>query len=59
MSITTQATQDVPFVDLGSQYASIKDEIDLAISGVLRTSAFIGGPYVRAFETAFASFCGV
>jgi dTDP-4-amino-4,6-dideoxygalactose transaminase len=49
----------IPLVDLKAQYEYIRDEIDAAIQGVLATSAFIGGPYVRAFEEAFAKFCEV
>src|SRR5262245_53332412 len=49
----------IPLVDLNAQYECIKDEIDTAIQGVLATSAFIGGPYVKAFEEAFAKFCEV
>jgi len=48
----------IPFVDLKAQYESIKNEIDAAIAGVISGSAFIGGPYVKAFESAFADFCG-
>ena len=49
---------EIPFVDLKAQYESIKGEIDQAIADVIASSAFIGGPYVKAFETAFAAFCG-
>jgi dTDP-4-amino-4,6-dideoxygalactose transaminase len=48
----------VPFVDLKAQYHSIKDEIMEAVSGVMEESAFIGGSYVRKFESEFAEFCG-
>lgn len=48
---------NIPFVDLKSQYESIKDEIDRVISDVLSKSAFIGGPYVESFENAFAQSC--
>jgi len=50
---------DVPFVDLKAQYASIKDEIDQAIAAVIAQTAFIGGPFVKAFDAAFARYCGV
>jgi dTDP-4-amino-4,6-dideoxygalactose transaminase len=50
---------EIPFVDLRTQYRNIKEEIDTAISDVLSSTAFIGGPHVKAFETAFAAFCGV
>jgi dTDP-4-amino-4,6-dideoxygalactose transaminase len=50
---------NIPFVDLKAQYESIKPEIDSAISDVISKSAFIGGQYVKSFETAFAEFCRV
>ncbi|MCX5805022.1 MAG: DegT/DnrJ/EryC1/StrS family aminotransferase [Proteobacteria bacterium] len=48
----------VPFVDLWAQYQSIKSEIDNAIEGVIKSSAFIGGQYVQQFESGFAVYCG-
>ena len=45
----------VPFVDLHAQYLSIKSEIDAVIEDVIKTSAFIRGPYVQKFEEMFAS----
>ncbi len=48
---------NIPLVDLGAQYKSIKDDLDRAISDVIATSAFIGGRYVADFEKAFADFC--
>lgn len=47
----------IPLVDLGAQYRSIKGEIDAAISGVLETTRFIGGPELSAFEAEFAAYC--
>jgi dTDP-4-amino-4,6-dideoxygalactose transaminase len=49
---------EIPLVDLKAQYASIKGEIDQTISDVISSSAFIGGPFVKAFESSFAAFCG-
>ncbi|WP_271008565.1 DegT/DnrJ/EryC1/StrS family aminotransferase [Paucibacter sp. B51] len=49
----------VPFADLHAQYLTIKTEIDTAISEVIRTSAFIRGPYVDKFEAAFADMMNV
>ena len=49
----------IPFVDLKAQYTSIKPEIDAAIAAVISETAFIGGPHVKAFEDAFARYCGV
>jgi dTDP-4-amino-4,6-dideoxygalactose transaminase len=48
----------VPYADLHLQYQGIKPEIDAAISAVISDSAFIRGPYVDAFETAFAAAVG-
>ena len=48
----------VPFADLHAQYLSIKPEIDTAIADVIRTSAFIRGPYVQRFEEEFAAAMG-
>ena len=53
------AVMNVPFVDLKAQYHSIKSEIDAAIGAVIEKSAFVGGPFVKEFEDAFAHYCGV
>ncbi len=50
---------NIPFVDLKSQYESIKEELDNVVSEVISQSAFIGGPYLKSFESAFAEYCGV
>lgn len=46
----------VRFLDLRSQYESIKPEIDQAFADVLRDSAFVSGSYVARFERAFAEY---
>lgn len=46
---------NIPLVDLGKQYASIKNEIEPAILEVLRTTRFIAGPRVEAFEQDFSA----
>ena len=50
---------NIPFVDLKAQYLSIKDEIDQALVSVISKTAFVGGPFVKSFEEAFAKFCDV
>ena len=45
----------VPFADLHAQYLTIKAPMDQAIAEVIRTSAFIRGPFVQKFETEFAA----
>jgi len=48
----------IPFVDLRAQYASIKNDIDAAIAGVLESCQFTLGDEVAAFEEEFAAYCG-
>ena len=48
----------IPFVDLKSQYLSVKAEIDKALSDVIMDTAFVGGPYVKRFERNFAEYVG-
>lgn len=49
----------VPFADLHAQYLGIQREIDAAIAEVIRTSAFIRGPFVERFESEFAAAIGM
>lgn len=49
----------VPFLDLKTQYTSIKTQIHEAIQKVLDSCAFAGGPFVKEFEDNFAKFCEV
>lgn len=44
----------VPFLDLRSQYLSIKKEIDEAVLGVLESTSFVLGKRVSEFENSFA-----
>jgi dTDP-4-amino-4,6-dideoxygalactose transaminase len=47
----------VPYLDLKTQYRTIKPEIDAAIARVLESSQFVLGAEVAAFEQEFAAFC--
>ena len=49
----------VPFVDLHAQYLTIKQYIDAAIAEVIKTTSFIRGAPVDAFEAAWAQTIGV
>ena len=51
-------TTRVPFVDLKSQYFSLREEIDAAVLHVLETAYFVGGPVLEKFEQEFAAFVG-
>jgi dTDP-4-amino-4,6-dideoxygalactose transaminase len=48
----------VPIVNLVKQYESLKEEIDEAISGVLKSGQFILGEEVQKFEEELARYTG-
>jgi dTDP-4-amino-4,6-dideoxygalactose transaminase len=54
----TVVTQDIPLVDLKSQYATIRDEVRRAIDDVLESMQLTIGPNVRAFDKEWAEYCG-
>ena len=47
----------VPFLDLNAHHAPHLAEFKSAISDVIDSNAFAGGPYVAAFEKDFAAYC--
>lgn len=47
----------IPFLDLKSQYLSIKDEVINAVEHICNDTAFIGGKAVDIFEESFAKYC--
>jgi dTDP-4-amino-4,6-dideoxygalactose transaminase len=49
----------IPFLNLNAQFNSIRDELLAAAVGALESTQYILGPRVKAFEDAFASYCGV
>jgi dTDP-4-amino-4,6-dideoxygalactose transaminase len=49
----------IPMVDLKTQYALLKDEIDAGLLSALESCAFILGPNVQAFEQESAQYLGV
>src|ERR1700676_3347643 len=48
----------VPFLDLKAQYAGLSEEMNAAVSSVIRSACFVGGPVLEKFEGEFASFVG-
>jgi dTDP-4-amino-4,6-dideoxygalactose transaminase len=50
---------EVPFVDLRSQHARIRQELDAAIRAVVDQAAFIQGEPLERFERQLAEFFGV
>ena len=49
----------IPMVDLKTQYALLKDEIDAGLLAALENTAFVMGPNVQAFEKEAAGYLGV
>ena len=47
----------VPFLDLVTQYRSIKSEIDRAIGEILESGEYVLGKGVETFEADFARYC--
>jgi dTDP-4-amino-4,6-dideoxygalactose transaminase len=47
----------IPLVDLHAQYEDLREEIDAAIAAVVESTAFVKGPAVAQFESAFAAYC--
>lgn len=50
---------NIPLLDLKTQYAAIRQEIEAAIREVIESQVFINGPQVSALEAAVAAYCGV
>jgi dTDP-4-amino-4,6-dideoxygalactose transaminase len=49
----------VPFVNLGLQYAQVREEVLGAFDRLSSNGAYIMGPELEQFEQEFASYCGV
>lgn len=49
---------NIPLVDLGAQHAEIADEVRAGLDEVFARTAFVGGPAVGRFETAYAAYVG-
>ena len=47
----------IPFLDLVTLHAELKDELSAVFSRALDTAGFIGGPMVEEFERDFAAYC--
>lgn len=51
--------EKIQMVDLAGQYKHIKDEVDQAIQSVIDSTAFIGGPEVKDFQTELETYLKV
>ena len=49
----------IPFLDLKASYRELQEELDAAYHSVMESGWYILGQEVEAFESEFASFCGV
>jgi dTDP-4-amino-4,6-dideoxygalactose transaminase len=47
----------IPFLDLITPHAELKEELTEVVTKALSTAGFIGGPMVEEFERDFAVFC--
>jgi dTDP-4-amino-4,6-dideoxygalactose transaminase len=56
---TLQARTAVPFFDPGPSHLELRSTLLVEISQLIESGAFINGPQVGAFETAFAEYCTV
>lgn len=54
-----QGVKKIQMVDLVSQYQKIQNEIDEAVLNVIRSSAYINGPEVKAFQQELEQYLGV
>jgi UDP-2-acetamido-2-deoxy-ribo-hexuluronate aminotransferase len=52
-------SMDIQMVDLYSQYQNIKDEIDMAMQEVIRSSVFVKGGKVKEFEDRMKEYLDV
>jgi len=55
-AMPTKTTMRVPLLDLGAQYAAIRQELDAAVQRVLESTRFIGGPEVAGLEEEVARY---
>src|SRR5688572_5839878 len=51
-------TLPIPFLDLALVHRELEEELLAAFRQALRSSEFVGGPQVEAFERDFAAYCG-
>lgn len=54
-----QSPIKVPLLDLKPQYEALAEELNAAVSEVIKSQYFILGPEVECFEHGVADYCGV
>jgi dTDP-4-amino-4,6-dideoxygalactose transaminase len=55
---TVHSPPAIRFVDLASQHAEVEREVAAGLRRVIDACAFVNGPDVAAFESAWAGYCG-
>lgn len=58
-SVMEKVAKKIQMVDLIGQYEKIQPEIDKAVIDVIRSSAYINGPEVKAFKAELEAYLGV
>lgn len=58
MPVVAAKDRPIPFLDLGAQFESIRDEVLEALHEVAESSTYVLGPRVTGFEEAFATYAG-
>ena len=48
----------IPFLDLGAATRELQSEIEAAVSRVVGSGWYVGGPELEAFEASWAEYCG-
>jgi dTDP-4-amino-4,6-dideoxygalactose transaminase len=51
------AGKGIPFLDLVTPHLELRDELMNAVSEIITSAMFIGGPALEQFEREFAEFC--
>ena len=54
----TLQDEPIPFLDLITPHHELEEPLTRVFRDALTRAAFVGGPAVTQFETAFASYCG-
>jgi dTDP-4-amino-4,6-dideoxygalactose transaminase len=55
---TVHSAPAITFVDLASQHAEIEHEVEAGMRRVIDACAFVNGPDVAEFESAWSAYCG-
>jgi dTDP-4-amino-4,6-dideoxygalactose transaminase len=57
--LTSTIVEAVPFLDLATAHAEVAAEVEAGWAEVLRRTAFVGGPQIKAFEDEYSAWSGI